>query len=107
GEQHFHDLALSIAWREIEHERNLGEIGMLRRRYLKENAKPVLAQPIGTGADERAIGHAAASFDLAALERNVEVIAARIAADDPHLRAEHVVDDQRENISVVAGARAS
>ena len=47
---------------------------------------------------------AAAAVHLAALHREVDVVAAGIAGDDLHLGAEHAVDDARELVGV--GGRA-
>src|SRR5262245_16088553 len=78
---------------------------MLGQRQLHEDADLLVAHPIRPGGFDAGPGPAAAAIDLATLEREIDVIAARIAGDDFHLGAEHAVDDARELVGI--GRRAS
>src|SRR4051794_17599281 len=77
---------------------------MLLQRQLNEDVDLLLFDPIrARGLDARP-GPAATAVDFAALQREIDVIAAGIAGDDLHLGAEHVVENARELIRI--GRRA-
>ena len=101
GEDQLEDLPLLVGLGEIDDQRNIGQFGVLVQRKLDQHVEPLLGDPGAVGRLHARPRPAAAALHLAALHREHDIVAARIAADDLHLGAEHAVD-HRGNWSVSA-----
>jgi len=104
GEDQLEDLALLIGLGEIHDQRHVRQIGMLRQRHLRQNDDLLARDPVGPCRHHARQRPAAAALNLAAFEREADVIAAGIAGDDLELGAEHGVEHRGELIGVVTGA---
>ena len=80
---------------------------MLGRRHLQQNFDLVFLQPSPAGRLDRRPRPAATTLEFAALDRKIDVVAARITGHQLQFGAEDVVEHQREGIGVGTGARAA
>src|ERR1700716_2639831 len=98
------DGALLVAPGQVEDERHLGrDVGRLLQREDDQQIDLAVAQPVRARALDAVPRPAAAAVDLAALDREVDLRAARIAGHKLDLGAEHGAQDHREIVEV--GAR--
>jgi hypothetical protein len=80
---------------QLGHQRHIRQLRLLLLGKLEQDVDLLVANPIGSGADDRRPRPIAAALHLAALERQDNVVAARIATDLPELGAEQAVQQIR------------
>ncbi len=107
GKDHFEDLPLLVGLREVQYQRHVRQFRMLLQRELDEHNHALVFDPGPVRRFHARPRPAAASLHLAALHRQNDVVAARIAFDDLKMRAEHAVEHTRELIGIGAGAGAT
>ena len=79
------------SWR-APHQRHVGELGIPLQRDLHQDDDLLLREPLRPRRLPRRPGIRAAAADLAALHREVDVVAAGIAGDDLELGADELVE---------------
>ena len=104
GDQEPQHLALLVARGALERHRHVRQVGILLQIELHQHVD--LRQPVLLALEARP-RPAAAAVDLAALHREIDVVAARIAGDELDLGAEHVAQDQRERVGIGADRAAA
>src|SRR5262249_41495194 len=93
------DLALLVIGREIADQRDLaGNVDCLLQREHREQIDLLVAQPIRPRALDAVPRPAAAAVDLAALDREIHLVAAGIAGDELDLGAKQVLQEAREAV---------
>ena len=80
--EEFQHLAVVLVPRELGHQRHVGQLGMALEGDLDEHEDLLLGEPMRLGRFPRGPGIGAAPADLAALHRQVDVVAAAVAGDD-------------------------
>ena len=91
GRQEGQNLAVVLVLGKLGHQRHIGQLRMPSQRDLHQNEDLLLGEPVRLGRLPRCPRIRAASAHLAALHREVDVVAAGIAGDDPELRADQRV----------------